>query len=218
MADGFRWKPVLRVDQCGSTKEVLCLSPWSQDGWPSFRLAISLYPPSDIYRLLLAHWASHALYSLSFLIALLTLSHRVGGPFSVCMHHCLGVSWALDLVLHSPHYILYMFATLHFHLTSLVVLFVSSYLFYLLLICIIFFHLEWWSSSVHYMEGSHVISTIYPMDTDLGILSLRRSPHQREFVIYWYLRACLFIFDPVFGSSLYAFRACTVHLYVVKKK
>ncbi|RVW91041.1 Pol polyprotein [Vitis vinifera] len=38
MADGFRWKPVLRADQCGSAKEVLCLRPWSQDGWPSFRL------------------------------------------------------------------------------------------------------------------------------------------------------------------------------------
>ena len=132
--------------------------------------------------------------------------------------HCLGASWALDLGTHSPHYLLYMIASLHFHLTSLVVLFVSSCLSYLLLIHIIFFHPEWWSSSVHYMEGRHVISTIYPMDTDTGILSLRRSPRQRGCVIYWYLRACLFIFDPVFGSSLYAFRACIVHSYVVKKK
>ncbi|RVW24843.1 hypothetical protein CK203_105098 [Vitis vinifera] len=37
MVDGFGWKPVLRADQCGSAKEVLCLRPWSQDGWPSFR-------------------------------------------------------------------------------------------------------------------------------------------------------------------------------------
>ncbi|RVW96758.1 hypothetical protein CK203_026178 [Vitis vinifera] len=37
MVDGFRWKPILRANQCGSAKEVLCLRPWSQDGWPSFR-------------------------------------------------------------------------------------------------------------------------------------------------------------------------------------
>ena len=77
----------------------------------------------------------------------------------------------------------------------------SSYFLYLIYcsLHVIFFHPVGWSSSFHHMEGSHVISTIYPTDTDPGILSLRRSPHQIEFVIYWYLRACLFIFDPVFG-------------------
>ena len=39
MVDRLRWKPIFRAYQRGSTKEVLCLRPWSQDGWPSFRLA-----------------------------------------------------------------------------------------------------------------------------------------------------------------------------------
>ena len=42
MVDGFRWKPILRANQCGSTEKVLRLRPWSQDGWPSFRLVIYL--------------------------------------------------------------------------------------------------------------------------------------------------------------------------------
>ena len=42
MVDGLRWKPILRANQCGSNEKVLCLRPWSQDGWPSFRLAIYL--------------------------------------------------------------------------------------------------------------------------------------------------------------------------------
>ena len=120
----------------------------------------------------------------------------------------------MDLGLHSPHYILYMFATLHFHLTSLVVLFVSSCLSYLLLIRIIFFHPEWWSSSVHYMGDSHVISTIYPMDTDLGILSLRRSPHQREFMLHWHLKVCY----PFLMLSLGFLGLHSEHVYLCKKK
>ena len=44
-------------------------------------------------------------------------------------------------------------------------------------------HLEWRSSSIHYMEDSHIISTIYHTDTDLEILSLRRSSRQREFLL-----------------------------------
>ena len=42
MVDGLRWKSILIANQCGSTEKVLCLRPWSQDGWPSFRLAIYL--------------------------------------------------------------------------------------------------------------------------------------------------------------------------------
>ena len=100
MADGFRWKPVLRADQCGSAKEVLCLRPWLQDGWPSFRLAISLYPPSDIYSPLLAHLniTTFISYSLAHIFT------PGSGPFSVCMH-CLRVSWALDLRARSSHYL-----------------------------------------------------------------------------------------------------------------
>ena len=128
--------------------------------------------------------------------------------------HCLGVSRALDLGVHSPHYILYMFASLHFHLTSSVVLFVSSYLPCLLLICIIFFHPEWWSSSVHYMGGSHVISTIYPTDVGPGILSFRKSHHQREFMLHWHLRVCY----PFLMSSLGISWLRSEHVYLCKKK
>ena len=128
--------------------------------------------------------------------------------------HCLGVSRALDLGVHSPHYILYMFASLHFHLTSSVVLFVSSYLPCLLLICIIFSHPEWWSSSVHYMEGSHVISTIYPTDVGPGILSLRKSHHQREFMLHWHLRVCY----PFLMSSSGISWLRSEHVYLCKKK
>ena len=42
MVDGLRWKLILRANQCGSIEKVLRLRPWSQDGWPSFRLAIYL--------------------------------------------------------------------------------------------------------------------------------------------------------------------------------
>ena len=45
MVDGSRWKPILGADQYGSTKEVLCFRPWSQDGWPSFQLATYLAIP-----------------------------------------------------------------------------------------------------------------------------------------------------------------------------
>ena len=34
MVDRLRWKPIFKAYQCGSAKEVLCLRPWSQDGWP----------------------------------------------------------------------------------------------------------------------------------------------------------------------------------------
>ena len=128
--------------------------------------------------------------------------------------HCLGVSWALDLGTHSPHYLLYMIASLHFHLTSLVVLFVSSCLSYLLLICIIFFHPKWWSSSIHYMEGSPVISTIYPTDVGPRILSLRRSHLQRKFMLHWHLRVCL----SILTSSLGFLGLHSEHVYICKKK
>ena len=67
-------------------------------------------------------------------------------------------------------------------------------------------HPEWWSSLVHYMEDSHIISTIYHTDTDLEILSLRRSSRQREFLLH--LRVCLFFIDIIFGVHLFMFRVC----------
>ena len=139
------------------------------------------------------------------------------GPVNVCMH-CLGVSRALDLGVHSPHYILHMFASPHFHLTSSVVLFVSSYLPCLLLICIIFFHPEWWASSVHHMEDGHIISTIYLTDIGLEILSLRRSSRYREFWVALALGlvSTRYRHHP-WGSFVHVQGMC-ICIYVKKKK
>ena len=64
-------------------------------------------------------------------------------------------------------------------------------------------HPEWWPSSVHYMEDSHVFSTIYLTDTDSEILSLRKPSRQREFFVtlalesvsihHWYHLLGLFV-------------------------
>ncbi|RVW92750.1 hypothetical protein CK203_042625 [Vitis vinifera] len=62
MADGFRRKPILRANQCGSAKEVLCLRPWSQDGWPSFRRSPLFFTYSLFrYRFIVACDSSHSL-------------------------------------------------------------------------------------------------------------------------------------------------------------
>ena len=76
-------------------------------------------------------------------------------------------------------------------------------------------HPEWWSSSIHYMRDSHIISTIYHTDTDLEILSLRSSSRQREFLLH--LRVCLFFIDIIFGVHLFMFRVC-VFIYMLKKR
>ena len=136
----------------------------------------------DIYSPLLAHWASHTHYSLSFLSPCSHFSLQDRGP--LVRIHYLGVSWALDLGARFSYYI---FLSLHHCIfITLHRLCYSSHLLYstCCLFCTISFHPEWWSSSVHYMEGSHIISTIYPMDTDLGILSLRRLLRQREFMLH----------------------------------
>ena len=146
-----------------------CLRSWLQYGWPLFRLVCTLLPLLT-YEPLLALWASHGHHSLLFLIALLTFYTGTGAL--QCMHALFrsfmslgprGTSFSLSF----PIIASLDFITLH-RLCPLS---------YLLLVWHHFLHLEWWSPSVHYMEGSHVISTIYHMDTDPGILSLRRSPH-----------------------------------------
>ena len=76
MVDGSRWKSILGAVQRGSAKEVLCLRPWSQDGWLSFRLAIYLFTILT-YRSLLTHWALRVHYNISFL--------------SPCSHFCTGM-------------------------------------------------------------------------------------------------------------------------------
>ena len=60
-----------------------CLRPWSQNGWPSFRLAHTLLPLLTS-RPLLALWASHEHHSLLFLIALFTFYIGIGAL--QCMH------------------------------------------------------------------------------------------------------------------------------------
>ena len=40
MDDIPRWKSVHGASQRGLAKEVLCVRSWSEDGWPSLRVAI----------------------------------------------------------------------------------------------------------------------------------------------------------------------------------
>ena len=131
MVDGFRRKSILRANQCGSAKEVLCLRPWSQDGWPSFRLAITLLFLYDTQSVASPLSLTRALQS-SFLIALLTFSHRDRGPlvyaFIVWEFHEPWTQRHILLIIFSHHCITV------FHRTSLVVFFISFSLFYLLLV------------------------------------------------------------------------------------
>ena len=117
-----------------------------------------------IYSPLLAHWASHAHYNISFLSPCSHFSHRDKGPFSVCIHY-LGVPWALDLGAHSSYYL---FSSLHHCIPSYLIGYVLHIFFFILSTACFAsysFHPEWWSSSVHYMEGSHIITIIYPTNT-----------------------------------------------------
>ena len=114
MVDGFRWKPILRANQCGSAKEVLCLRPWSQDGWPSFRLAITLLFLCDTQSVVSPLSLTCVLQPF-FLIALLTFSHRDRGPL---MYAC--IVWEFHEPWTQGHVFLIFFpitAPLHFHLT-----------------------------------------------------------------------------------------------------
>ena len=63
------------------------------------------------------------------------------------------------------------------------------------------------------MEDGHIISTVYPTNIDLEILSLRRSSHQREF-----LRVCLSIIDIIFGGSFVYVQGMYICIYEKKKK
>ena len=131
MVDGSRWKPIIRAGQRGSAKKVLCLKPWSQDGWPSFRLAI--YPFTLlIYRPLLAFWASHVHYSLSFLSPCSHFYIGIGAFW--CMHALFGSLMSLGP---TSAFFSHYFSCHHitaFHHISLVVFFIFYFLFYLLLV------------------------------------------------------------------------------------
>ena len=161
-----------------------------------------------IYSLLLAHWASHAHYSLSFLSPCSHFSHQDKGPFSVCIHY-LRVPWALDLGARSSHYL---FSSLHHCIPSYLIGYVL-HLFFFILSTACFasysFHLEWWSSSIHYMEGSHIITIIYPKNTGSKILRLRRSSCQREFCFLSARERVYALLISSLGLILFMFRVCT---------
>ena len=119
---------------------------------------------------------------------------------------------SLELGVHFPHYL---FLSLH-HCTSSHLIGLHLLLYYICRsFCIISFHPEWWSSLVHCMKGSHVISTIYPTDIDPRILSVKRSPRQREF----YVTLAFESVYPFLTSSLELLCLCLehTHLYICKK-
>ena len=177
-------------------------------GWVAI-ISVSHLPcySLSIHSPLLAHWASHAHYSLSFLLPYSHFCTRI--RVLLCTHALFRSFMSLRsygrifLIIFSYHYITV------FHHISLVVFFIFLLYYICCLFCFIFFYLEWWSSSVHYMEDSHVISTIYPTNIDLEILSLRNSSRQREFMLYQHLGVCLSICDLIFGASLFMFKVCT---------
>ena len=137
--------------------------------------------PLLTYRPLLAHWASHVHYNISFLLSYSRFHTRIGALW--CMHALFGSLMSLGPTGASfSHYFSY-HHTIAFHHISLVVLFISFFVSFSTCSASSFLHPEWWSFSVHYMEYSHIISTIYPTDTDSKILSLRRSSCQREFLL-----------------------------------
>ena len=67
------------------------------------------------------------------------------------------------------------------------------------------------------MGDNHIISTIYPTDTDLEILRLRRSSCQREFVCYFSTWECVY---SLLISSLGFICLCSGYVYldICKKK
>ena len=103
-------------------------------GWVAI-ISISHYLviPFLIHSPLLAHWASHVHYSLSFLSPCSHFFTPGLGPFSICMH-CLEASWALDLQVHLSLIIFFYHRTTTFLHIPLVVFFISHYLFYLLVL------------------------------------------------------------------------------------
>ena len=75
MVDGSRWKSVLKHNLCRSTKKVLRLKPWSQDGWPSFWLVLYLITFVDIQIVANILSLTHALQYF-LIIAQLTFLHQ----------------------------------------------------------------------------------------------------------------------------------------------
>ena len=91
--------------------------------------------------------------------------------------------------------------------------------FFILSTCFVSYplHPEWWASSVHHMEDSHIISTIYLTDIGLEILSLRRSSCQREFVGYLCTWGCVHLL-LISSLGFICSRSGYAYLYICKKK
>ena len=152
-----------------------------------------------------------------FLITLLTFLHRDKGPLVyACFIKEFCEPWAYRHI-----FISLFFLPSYYCIPSYLISCVLHLSFFILsTTCFASYspHPEWWSSSVHYMGDSHIISTIYPTDTDLEILSLRRSSCQREFFVtlvlgsvsihYWY---------HFWGSFVYVQGMC-ICIYVKQKK
>ena len=76
MVDGLKWKPILSANQCGSTEKNLRLRPWSQDRWPSFRLAMYLITCySHFFTVASPLSLTHVFWPILSLIALLAFSY-----------------------------------------------------------------------------------------------------------------------------------------------
>ena len=154
--------PILRVIQ------------FLQDGWSSFLLATCLIIPLLTYRPLLAHWASHVHHNLSFLLPCLHFYNMIGALS--CMQALFRSFMSLEPMGAFFSLFFYHHITILHHI-SLVVFFIFFCVIFATCSISSFLHLEWWSSLVHYMEDSHIISIINPTGVDPKILSLRRSSH-----------------------------------------
>ena len=185
-------------------------------GWVAI-ISVSYIPlsPSDIQSVASPLSLAHALQSF-FLIALLTLSHRDRGPLvDACIAQEFHEPWTQGhvlLIICSHHCII------AFHLISLFVLFIISSLPHLLFVSrhllsprgVIFL------SSLHGGQSCHFHYLSYgrwSRDPQFEKVTSSEIVH-----VTLTFESMLSFFDVIFGDFLVAFRACTIHLYVVKKK
>ena len=114
-------------------------------------------------------------------------------------------------------------ALLHSFISHQSCFFVSHSLFYLLVLLHILSTSSGNPPQFITWGDSYIISTIYHTDTDLEILSLRRSSCQREFLLPQHLGVCIFIIGIIFGVHLSIFRVCVfvcvcVYIYIYKRE
>ena len=80
MIDISRWRPVLRPNQRRLVEEVLRLRLCSQDGWPSFRIALYLIILIDIQTIVSPLSLTWYIMTFSFLQPFLPSIHQSWGP------------------------------------------------------------------------------------------------------------------------------------------